>query len=206
VVYDASSDLSLMKNAYEVDIKSILDLRPAVTLLNLEKQDLYSVLDSQLGVLLENKTKFQRYNWTKRPINEEAINYALNDVTYLLELKDVLLKKLHEKQLMDSFILNNLKVQNKDYTRNPERQYTRITGYQNFRDSEKLIAQKVGRIIEKYARQYNIPCHCVINKKDIVEIIKDADYVNRIQFPKRFSQNSTESILSELKLAAERNN
>ncbi len=206
VIYDASSDSSLLKNSYGIEIKSILDLRPAVTLLNLQKQDLHSVIASQLGVLLEKKARFQKYNWTKRPITGEAIDYALNDVTYLLELKDVLLKKLYEKQMLDSFFLNNLKIQNKDYTRKPERLYERIAGYQKFRAGEKLVAQKISAIIEKYARQYNIPSHWIIDKKDIVEIIKDADYVDRLQFPKRFSRDSTQSILSELKLAVTRNN
>lgn len=206
VIYDAASDLSLMKNTYGIEIKSILDLRPAVTLLNLDKQDLHSVIASELGVLLENKARFQKYDWTKRPIAKEAIEYALNDVTYLLELKSVLLKRLHEEHLMDSFFLNNLKIQNKDYTRTADKKYAWITGYQQFRDNEKLIAREISKIVEKYARLYNIPSYWVINKKDMVEIIKDAQHVNRIQFPKRFSRDSMQSIQSELKLAAERKN
>jgi ribonuclease D len=206
VIYDAASDLSLMKNAYGIEIKSILDLRPAVTLLDLEKQDLHSVLASELGVLLENKAKFQKHNWTLRPISREALDYALSDVTYLLKLKDVLLKKLFENQLMDSFILNNLKIQNKDYTRNPEDKYTRINGYRELLDEEKLIAQEVGKIIEKYACEYNIPSHWIINKNDVIEIVKDPDYLDRIQLPNRFSKASMLSILNELKSAAKRAN
>jgi ribonuclease D len=206
VIYDASSDLSLMKNAYGIEVKSVLDLRPAVALLNLEKQDLHSVIASELGVYLEKKAKFQKHDWTKRPISGEAIEYALNDVTYLLQLKDVLLNKLHEKQLMESFILNNLKIQNKDYTRSPGEKYNRISGYQKLKYNEKLIAQEVSDIIEKYARLYNIPAYWVIKKNDIVEIVKDANYVNSIHFPKRFSADSTQSILSELRSAVKGRN
>jgi ribonuclease D len=206
VIYDAASDLSLMKNAYGIEIKSILDLRPAVTLLNLEKQDLHSVLASELGVLLENKAKFQKHNWTLRPISREAIDYALSDVAYLFKLKEALLKKLCENQLIDSFILNNLKIQNKDYTRNPEDKYTRINGYRELQDDEKLMALEIGKIIEKYACEYNIPSHWIINKNDVIEIVKDPEYLNRIQFPNRFSKDSMLSILSELKSAAKRNN
>jgi ribonuclease D len=206
VIYDAASDLSLMKNAYAIEIKSILDLRPAVDLLNIEKQDLHSVIASQLGVFLENKNKFQKHNWTLRPISAEAIEYAISDVTYLLKLKDVLLNKLFEKRLMDIFILNNLKIQNKDYTRNPEDKYTRINGYQNLNANEKLAALEVGRIIEKYACMYNVPSHWVINKNDVVEIIRDPSYLNRIQFSCSFSSDSAQNILTELRLAARREN
>jgi ribonuclease D len=206
VIYDAASDLSLMKNAYGIEIKSILDIRPAVTLLNFEKQDLHSVIASEFGVFLENKAKFQQHNWTLRPISTEALEYAISDVIYLLKLKDALLKKLHEKQLMDSYILNNLKIQNKDYTINPEDKYTRINGFRYLKDAEKLVALELGKIIEKYACEYNIPSHWIINKNDVVEIIKDPGYLNRIQFSNRLSKDSMISILSELKSAAQRSN
>jgi ribonuclease D len=206
VIYDAASDLSLMKNAYGIEIKTIFDLRPAVTLLNLEKQDLHSVLFSELGVFLENKAKFQKHDWTKRPISAEALEYALSDVTYLLKLKDVLLKKLNEKGLMESFIFHNLKVQNKDYARNPDEKYTRLNGYQKLKEHEKRMALEVGKIIEKYACQYNIPVYWVINKNDILEIVKDPDYLNGMRFPGRFSQDARQSLLSELRIAARRTN
>ena len=204
VIYDAASDLSLMKNAYGIEILSILDLRPAVALLNLEKQDLHSVIASELGVLLENKAKFQKHNWTKRPISEEAIDYAISDVKYLLKLKDVLLKKLSEKQLMDIYILNNLKIQNKDYTRNPDDKYARINGYQRLRVEEKLVAQEVSKIIEKYASLYNIPSYWVINKNDIVGIVKNPECLDRMRLPNRFSEDSRQNMLSELKVASRR--
>ncbi len=205
VIYDAASDLSLLKNVYGIEIKSILDLRPAVTLLNYPKQDLHSLIGAELGVFLENKAKFQQHNWTLRPISPEAIEYAISDVTYLLKLKDILLKKLFEAQLLESYILNNLKIQNKDYTRNPEDKYSRINGFRELRDEEKLVALEVGKIIEKYACEYNIPSHWILNKNDVIEIVKDPEYVDGMQLPNRFSKASMLSILSELKSAAKRN-
>ena len=89
-MYDASSNSSLLKNTYNIDIKSVLDLRPAVELLNFDKQDLHSVIAIELGITLTKKLKFQRYNWMKRPIDKEAIDYAINDVIYLFRLKDAL--------------------------------------------------------------------------------------------------------------------
>jgi ribonuclease D len=206
VIYDASSDLSLLKNACGIEIKSILDLRPAVTLLNLEKQDLHSVLFSELGIVLENKARFQQHNWTLRPISGEALKYAISDVIYLLELKNALLKKICEKQLLESYILSNLKIQNKDYTRNPEDKYLRINGFQYLKDEEKLVALEVGKIIEKYACEYNIPSHWIINKNDVIEIIKDPELLDKIKLPNRFSRDSMFSILSELKSVAKRTN
>jgi ribonuclease D len=206
IFYDASSDLSLMKNAYGIEIKSILDLRPAVSLLNLEKQDLHSVIASELGVILEHKSKFQRYNWTKRPLSPEAIEYALNDVNYLFKLKDVLFGKLFENNLIDSYTLSNLKIQNKNYARNPDDKYSRINGYSRLPSNQKLIVQEVGKIIEKYACAHNIPSHWIINKNDVLAIIKDPELLDTIHLPSQLSQDTMVSILSELKSAARRKN
>ena len=93
VMYDASSDLSLLKNACGMEIKSILDLRPAVELLNYEKKDLHSVIACEQGISLEKKSKFQKHNWINRPVSKQAIEYALNDVIHLLALKEAILKK-----------------------------------------------------------------------------------------------------------------
>jgi ribonuclease D len=202
VMYDAGNDLSVMKNVYGIEIRSILDLRPAVSLLQLEKQGLHSVLASELGVFLENKNRFQKYNWTLRPISAEALEYALSDVTYLLKLKDVLLKKVCEKGLLDAFLLANLKVQNKDYTRNPSDKHSSMSGFEQFRPEQKSKAQEMSKIIEKYAARYDVPFHWIMNKNDIIKIIKDPSRLDSVQFPRRLSRASVQSILSELKNAA----
>jgi ribonuclease D len=206
ITYDSASDLSLMKNAYGIEIKSILDLRPAVALLNLEKQDLHSVIASELGVFLEHKAKFQRYNWTRRPLSPEAIEYAVNDVTYLFKLKEVLFGKLFEAKLIDSYILNNLKIQNKNYIRSPEDKYTRINGYNKLPKNKKQVVNELGKIIEKYACAHNIPSHWIINKNDVLEIIKDPGFLNTIQLPNQLSQDSMANIMNELKSATGRIN
>ncbi len=200
VMYDASGDLSLLKNANNIDIKSILDLRPAVELLNYDKQDLHSVIASELGVLLENKKKYQRNNWTIRPISEQALDYATNDVIYLLKLKDILLRKLYENKLLDSFLLKNLRVQNKDHTRNPEDRYRNIKGYHSLQSEEKALFRQVVDIREKYAKACNMPAHNVINRTDLFDIIKDAKYINEISFPKKFSTALIGHILHDLSM------
>ena len=55
VMYDAGSDLSLLKNTADIEIKSILDLRPGVELRNYDKKDLHSVVAFELGIFLEKK-------------------------------------------------------------------------------------------------------------------------------------------------------
>ena len=199
IVYDASSDSSLLKNTYDIDIKSLLDLRPAVELLHYDKQDLHSVIIAELGITLTSKSKYQRHNWTKRPIDKQAIDYALNDVIYLFKLKDALFTKLYTRNLLDVFILKNLQVQNKDYARNPEDRYRNIKGYYALSDDEKGIFKRVFDVREKYAKMCNLPAYNVIRREDLLNIARDKRYIDEIRFPNRLSTDLIQRILTELK-------
>ncbi len=201
VMYDAGSDLSLLKNTAGIDIKSILDLRPATELLDYEKKDLHSVIAFELGIYLENKRKFQRYNWLNRPVSEEAIDYALNDVIHLIALKDVLLAKLYAKKLFEPFFLKNVQIQNKDYTRDPEDKYRKISGYSRLPGDKKPVFRKVFDIREKYAKQLNMPPHKIIPKADVIKIIKDPGFIDGMRFIKRIHNDIIQKIVHELRKA-----
>ncbi|HBH62515.1 MAG TPA: hypothetical protein DDX85_12425 [Nitrospiraceae bacterium] len=201
VMYDAGSDLSLLKNTADIEIKSILDLRPAADLLHYDKKDLHSLIAYELGILLEKKKKYQKHNWEKRPISEDAIDYALKDVIYLLALKDVVLAKLYAKKLLEPFLLKNLQIQNKDYTRDPEDKYRKINGYSRLRNNRKAVFRKVFDIREKYAKRINMTPHNVIQKADLIHIVEDPAFVDKIRFSKRISVDLIQDILHELRIA-----
>ncbi|MFC1913581.1 hypothetical protein ACFLX7_05275 [Chloroflexota bacterium] len=199
VMYDASSDLSLLKNAHNIDIKSILDLRPAVDLLNYDKKDLHSVIHTELGIVLNQKRKYQKNNWTIRPISRIAIEYALNDVIHLLKLKDAIFKNLYAKKLLETFILKNAQIQSKNYMRDPENKYTKFKGYNGLKETERNVFKQVYDIRDSYAQRYNMSPHNIINNSNLINISKDIQNINEIHFPKRFSESDTNNILHELK-------
>ena len=201
VMYDAGSDLSLLKNTAGIEIKSILDLRPAVELLDYEKKDLHSVVAVELGIFLEKKRKYQQYNWINRPVSEQAIAYALNDVLHLLQLKDIILAKLYAQKLFEPFFLKNLQVQNKDYTRDPEDRYRKISGYSRLHSDKKPVFRRVFDIREKYAKQWNMPPHNVIHKSDLIHIVKDPEFIDRIRFVKRIGIDLIQEMVNELRMA-----
>ena len=203
LMYDASGDAHLLKRANDLAIKSILDLRPAVDLLNYEKQDLHSIISAELGVVLLNKLEYQRRNWMLRPIPEDALQYALSDVTFLMPLKDILLKKLIEKKLLDRFLLKNLQVQNKDIVAEPKPHYERMPGYRDLDEHRKGMLRRVFAIRDRYAQMYNVPPYRIIANEALVHVVEDIDYISRMRFPGNLSQDAVKELLNELRRAAE---
>lgn len=201
VMFDAGSDLSLLKNACDIEIRSILDLGPAVKLLNYDKKDLHSVIALELGIVLEKKRKYQQHNWTKRPVVRQAIDYAITDVKYLLALKDIILAKLYSRKLLEPFVLENLQIQNKDYTRDPEDKYKKISGYSRMNSHEKVLFRKVFDIRDKYAKLCNMPPHNVIHKADLINTVMNPEIIDEIRSAKKISPEMIRDMRRELKKA-----
>lgn len=197
VVYDAPGDMALLKNTVNIEMKFVLDLRPAVDILNYSHQDLHSVIASELGISLAGKSKFQKYNWMNRPLSAEALDYALNDVAHLFRLKDAILEKLCMSKLFDRFMLRNLQIQNKDYLRNPEDKYRKMGGYASLSQEQRTAFRRVFDIRDRYAKRLNIPPDYVIKKRDLVGMVKDPGTIDRIRLPERFGA-SIQDIRNEL--------
>jgi ribonuclease D len=201
VMYDASSDKFLLKNTYNIDIKTILDLRPAVELLDYEKKDLHSVIFAELGIALEQKEKFQTQNWTRRPIDPLALEYAVNDVVHLLRLKDAIFKKLYERGLLDRFFLQNLQIQGKDYTRNPRDRYGKIKGFHHLAEGQEAIFRRIYDIRDKHARRLNMPPNNVVSNVNLVALARGAKSPEELRFPRRLPPHLVRGILGEIKEA-----
>ena len=103
---------------------------------------------------------------------------------------------------MEIFLLKNLQIQNKDYTRAPEDKYKKISGYNSLQNDEKKFFRKVFDIRDKYAKQCNLPPHNVIHKTDIIRITKDSGYIDHIRFSKRLGKDLVQDMLREIRKAA----
>lgn len=198
IMFDASSDASLLKNHYDVDVRSILDLRIAVELLDFEKKNLHYVLNSVLGTKLESKGKFQRYNWTRRPLDPAALEYALGDVIYLFEAKDKILAMLTEEGLYEDFLIRSIIQQNKNYKKNLADRHKNFKGYKRFSHREKQVFKEVFYIRDRYARQLNVPPNMVIENKEIYSLLKDLEHIKKIRFNHRIKSPVIQSLQEEV--------
>ena len=198
IVYDAGSDSSLLKNVYDIEIKSLLDLRPAIDLLKYEKQDLHSVIAQDLAVTLNHKTKFQRHNWTRRPFDKEALEYAVNDVFYLFKLKDILLKKICDAGLMELYILRNIQIQNKDYSIDPREKYKKTKGYHGLPPEAKRIFKQLYDVREKYAKAANMPSYHLVRNEDLIAIALGIKTSHDIKLPNRLGEDASMKMMLEM--------
>lgn len=196
VMYDSLSDQALVQKCYGFGIKSIFDLRPAAELLKLERKDLGSVLQYALGVTIEKKKKFQRYNWTRRPIDRDAIEYALSDVFHLLSLKDALLSRLSEAHLADEFMLANERLQDRDFLSDRTPRIFKSNQFQRLPRGAKRRFEQIYEARDGHARKLNVPPDIVLNKQQMFALATGQLTPGRLDLNRRIP-NSTRSALAE---------
>ncbi len=198
VMWDASSDISLLVNGYDTTIKNILDLRPAADLLELPKKDYASVLGNILGIEIKKKKKFQRYNWLRRPIDPEALEYAVGDVLHIPALQKELLLRLEAAGQLEEFYRRSTIVQNRDYKRTPGRRHTKMKGYRYLKNHEKELLRRLFNLRDRHAKRLNMPPHNVIANPDLMDLSRSSLYTGKLRFSPRIREHDRRLILQEL--------
>nr|MBA3343038.1 ribonuclease D [Gemmatimonadaceae bacterium] len=86
VFHDADYDLRLLHQDYGWHVNTIFDTRIAAQLLGIKAFGLAALLDQFFGVKLDKK--HQRADWSLRPLTRGMLDYAAQDTSHLLDLRD----------------------------------------------------------------------------------------------------------------------
>ena len=95
VFHDADYDLRLLDREYGFRATTVFDTRIAAQLLNEPGVGLAALLEKYLGVRLDKR--FQRADWSARPLSAEMLEYAASDTRHLPELRDILKGQLEAR-------------------------------------------------------------------------------------------------------------
>jgi len=95
VFHDADYDLRILDRDYRFHASHIFDTRVAAQLLNEPGIGLAALLEKYFAVRLDKK--YQRADWSRRPLTPEMLAYAASDTRYLAALRDVLKQQLVER-------------------------------------------------------------------------------------------------------------
>jgi ribonuclease D len=86
VFHDADYDLRILDRDYGFHARHLFDTRIAAHLLGEPAVGLAALLEKHVGVSLDKK--YQRADWSRRPLPPEMLEYAATDTCYLLALRE----------------------------------------------------------------------------------------------------------------------
>lgn len=101
ILHSARNDILEIDRDFGVGVRGLFDTQIAARFLNTEGNGLTWMLEELVGI--ETGKAFKRFDWTTRPIPDDARRYALDDVRYLDELRNQFLDGLDEEGWLEPF-------------------------------------------------------------------------------------------------------
>jgi len=95
IFHGADYDVRSLFRDFGFEVAHLFDTQIACKFLGAKETSLEAVLQARFGVTLNKK--YQRKDWSKRPLPDEMIAYAADDVRYLLPLSKMLTGELIDK-------------------------------------------------------------------------------------------------------------
>lgn len=101
-MHGADYDMSLFLHAWNTLPSMILDTQTAARLLGFRQFGLAALVEHFYSVKLSKSS--QKADWGKRPLPQNMLDYALNDVNYMLDMAGKLTERLKTKGRYDWFL------------------------------------------------------------------------------------------------------
>jgi len=92
IFHGADFDVRSLYRDFNIKIKNLFDTQIACMFLGIRETSLDAVVKKRFKISLNKK--YRKKDWSKRPLPEDMIEYAVNDTIYLIKLAEILEKEL----------------------------------------------------------------------------------------------------------------
>ncbi|CAN5393011.1 hypothetical protein BH23BAC3_BH23BAC3_17470 [soil metagenome] len=157
--------------------KNIYDVDNAISLLNYSPASLTNHLDNILEI--DTGKSSQMSNWYKRPLSEQQIKYAAEDVLHLIKLQNVLADEAEQKKITGWINEENKILDSLDYSDVDNNDYIKEKDKNDFTEKEWYIYTRLMESREEIAEKLNKPSFQIIKKDVIKKIALDPDKLNK---------------------------
>lgn len=170
VLHAAEYDLILMKRDYNWEMHNLFDTMWASRILGVERIGLANVLEAHFDVKLNKK--YQRADWSQRPLKKEQLIYAQMDTHYLLRLRDKLGAQLvaggHLEESADIFeAQTRIRLPDTDFD---IESFWSINGNDSLQPHQKGILRALNIFRDEEARKRNRPPFKVFSNRALLGI------------------------------------
>lgn len=171
VFHDADYDLRMLDRDYGFRARNIFDTRIAAQLLNEPGIGLAALLEKYLAVTLDKR--FQRADWSRRPLLPGMLEYAAMDTRYLPQLRDILQDKLLERGRLEWAREEFAGLQEIRWSPGTaEEGFWKIKGAKLLRGSAVAILRELHDWRDQTARKLDRAPFRVLNNETLIELAK----------------------------------
>ena len=197
-MFGAESDKSLVYKQYGIRLNNVFDQQILVNVLGMEHKGLDAVLKDVLNVEVKNKKRFQMYNWIKRPIEKDAMHYALNDVAYLFQINTVLMKRILDENKYDDLLLQIIR-SDFDFEKERTPGIFKKFEYKNLSNKKKDIFTKIYHLRDAIAKEYDLPPNSLLSNDAMFNLVNGRELPENVRIGKTVTEKTRNEIITTLK-------
>jgi ribonuclease D len=177
ILHAADNDIRLLKRDYKFDFENIFDTHRAALLLGFKQLSLEKMITQFVGVELNKNKKMQRSRWDNRPLTQEQLEYAVQDVIYLPALYEKQSAELDIKDLTDTAREDFAKIAAANWQEKRINRYghTKIKGYYCLNDEQRELFKKLYAWRFHTAKEENRAIFMFLPDKNLLELAQDAE-------------------------------
>ena len=198
IMFDSSSDASLLYKQYNIEMKGVYDVALAASLIGFSG-NLSALIAKVTGEEASSGKKgFQKANWLTRPITEKLVEYALRDVEYLFAIKEYLAKEIVTLGLIEEDrVIQQSAAKVKKFL---VPGWKKLPGFRKMNNKEIIYLKWIFESRDMLAKELNFPPYRVLDKRLIVDLAKHPpqDYdelVKKVSHPNKKIETSLLSLL-----------
>lgn len=119
-MHGADYDMTMFKREFGTIPETVYDTQIGARLLGVRQFGLGNLVEHYFDVKLAKSS--QKADWGQRPLSDKMVDYALNDVRYLIEMGDIIIAKLKELGRFEWFLESCVAARQKVLERSGERE------------------------------------------------------------------------------------
>jgi ribonuclease D len=204
-MFGTESDVSLIYKQYGIRLNNVFDQQILVNVLEMEHKGLDAVLKDVLNIEIKNKKRFQMYSWIKRPVDREALHYALNDVAYLFQINTVLMKRILDENKYDDLLSAIIK-SDFDFEKKRTPGIFKKFDFKNFSPVKKDIFTKIYNLRDEIAKEYNLPPNSLLSNDAMFNLVKGREVPERVRLSSTVTEKTRDEFIDKLKGLLTRSN
>jgi len=170
IFHDFSFDLRVIAHQWHCHPHNIFDTQLAALFLGKNELGLGSLLEEYFKIKKERK--FQKADWTQRPLSMEMLSYATQDAKYLIPLKEKLAEELKKKERL-AWLKEELAYLEKKGFTYKQGDFLDLHGASALSGKEKSILKTMFEIREDLAKKVDRPSYFVMNNRKLLSLAQE---------------------------------
>jgi ribonuclease D len=169
IFHGADYDVRSLYRDFRITINNLFDTELASRFLGYSETSLEAVLKNKFEVILDKK--YQRKDWSKRPLPQDMISYAAKDVRYLLPLAESLSTELENKSRLH-WVMEECEYLSKvrANTNNTDPLYLHFKGAGKLDPRSLAVLESLLQYRRKIAQKKDVPLFRIFSSQTLLEL------------------------------------